>query len=70
MHLCGDGKMDEQMKLVTVRGATGSEKAVALVYQDGDTVYVCAPSKYEAVGSGDSDTPVIGFPIKDVRFTA
>lgn len=54
------------MQKVSVRGADGSRKVLALVRRSGDVCYVCAPARYEEVIRGDED-PIVGFRACDVE---
>ena len=53
------------MKKVIVRGADGTEHTLALVRDEGRTVYVCPISRYQEAASGCDDA-VVGFPVSDV----
>lgn len=53
------------MKKVVVRGADGADHTLALVREEGRTVYVCPISKYQEAVRGCDDA-VVGFPVTDV----
>lgn len=54
------------MERVFVRGVDGSEAELALVSQDGETVFVCPLDRFDEVEAGD-ERSVVGFPREDVR---
>jgi hypothetical protein len=53
------------MKKVTIRGADGTKHILALVREEGRTVYVCPVGKYREAAAGCDDA-VVGFQLSDV----
>jgi hypothetical protein len=54
------------MQKVSVLGADGQRRILALVRSEGDTLYVCPLDRYSRVIAGQDDT-VVGFPAADVE---
>ena len=57
------------MQRVSVIGADGSRRVLALVRRKGDVCYVCPPARYESVIQGNED-PIVGFRSEDVEIVA
>ena len=53
------------MQKVSVRGADGERKILALVRREGRTSYVCPIKDYPRVARGE-EASVVGFPSEDV----